>query len=266
MARLIDITRHQTEASQAGSHAHKRRMKPPITVPETHRLIIIGAGGFGSEAAWVAEAMGARWQLLGFADGDPAKKGRVIGASSVLGNIDEAAALLAGEPLWYFCAVGNNSARELLAARAETLGWSPATLIHPSAIIAPDATIGPGTYLGPGSIICPNSRVGAHVIVNVHASIGHDAVIEDFAQICPGARISGNCRVGRLALIGSNATLLPGIVMGTDVVAGANSQVASALEPHVTAVGVPARVICKRPAPASPPASPGDPGQEPVLA
>lgn len=227
-------------------------MQLPAQIAGPRRLVIIGAGGFGSEAAWVAAAMGAAWQLEGFADDDAARHGLCLGAHPVLGGIEHVAARFAGEPLSYFCAMGNNHARERAAARADARGWSPATLIHPSAIVAPGAVIGSGSYLGPASVVCPNARLGAHVIVNVHASVGHDSRLGDFAQICPGARISGCCQVGSLALVGSNATLLPGIAIGCGAVAGANSQIAAPLDPYTTAAGVPARVICKRPPLAAP--------------
>lgn len=212
-------------------------------------LIVVGAGGLGTEYAWVAECMndaaGADprshpWKLLGYADDAPAKRNLSIGNRNVLGNIAESGRSLASKEIYFSVAVGDNGARARLAAEALQLGWHPAILIHPSAIVARDAHIAPGTYIAPGCVICPNARIGAHAIVNTHASVGHDSVVEDFAQLCPGARISGGCHIEAHAFIGSNASLSPGVCVGMGAVVGANSHAVWKVSAGDTVVGNPA--------------------------
>jgi sugar O-acyltransferase (sialic acid O-acetyltransferase NeuD family) len=208
-------------------------------------FVVVGAGGFGKEAIWVAECMNeqldvaARWEILGYLDDNPDHEGREFYGYRVLGR--PGASLRAGKETWYYCAVGKNAVRERLAARLDELGWRAATLVHPSVIQAKRIEIGMGTYVGAGAILSPNARVGQHVIVNQHASIGHDAVLEDFTQVCPGAQINGACKVLRGALVGSNASIHQGRTVGAYAVVGANSQVVRNVDPKTSVCGVPAK-------------------------
>ncbi len=216
-------------------------------------LVIIGAGGMGSEFVWVAEEMNAAavrdgaaclpWQILGYADDAPEKRGRKLGPYLVHGTIAETAALFSGQSVSFGVAIGNNQTREKLARAAEAAGWNPATLVHPSVIAAKDARIGAGTYIAPGCVVCPRAEVGKYVIVNTHVSVGHDSVLEDYAQACPGTRISGGCRAGRRAFLGSNSSLTPGVLVGEDAVVGANSHAVRNVAAGVTVAGCPARLV-----------------------
>jgi len=225
-------------------------------VSEPKPLLIVGAGGLGTEAVWVAEEMNVAaarsglprplWTVLGYVDSDVEKRGQQIGPHTVHGTVEETAAKFEGQDTWFLCAVGDNCAREKMVRAAEAVGWKAATLIHPSVIISPDARIGPGSYIAPGCVVSPRAQVGSHVTVNTHVSVGHDSTLEDYAQICPGARVSGGCRVGKRAFLGSNASLTPGVIVGDDAVVGANSHVVRKVAQGTTVVGCPARSVCKR--------------------
>jgi sugar O-acyltransferase (sialic acid O-acetyltransferase NeuD family) len=215
------------------------------------QLVIIGAGGFGQEAIWVAESMNPslpeaeRWEIPGYLDDNPELAGQEYYGYKVLGRPVEEAGR--GSKTWYYCAVGNNAARGQLAERLDGWGWRAATLIHPSVIQARYTRIGEGTYIGAGSIISPNARVGRHVIINQRVSVGHDAVMDDFSQACPGAQLNGRCRIGRGALIGSNASLLQDKSVGDYAVVGSNSQVVRNVDAGTTVCGVPALRISASP-------------------
>lgn len=226
-----------------------------ISAVGTHELVIIGAGGFGAIAASVADEINAiaiahdrpaPWDVIGYADRDPAKRGTRHAGHPVHGTLDDLIRDFYGRELWFFCAVGENSARAKIVRTAEGSGWKPATLMHPTAIVASNVEIGAGSYIGPVSVTSVNTRIGAHVIVDMHVSIGHDAVLSDFCSVYPGARISGCCRLGECAMVGSNATLLPGAVVGDRAVVGAGSLASGFVEPDTTVLGVPARILCRR--------------------
>jgi sugar O-acyltransferase (sialic acid O-acetyltransferase NeuD family) len=213
------------------------------------KLMIIGAGGMGAEFIWIAEAMNAAadpkpWQILGYIDDAPGKWGMRLGRYVVHGNTEDAVHKFSGEEISFAVAVGSNATREKLARAAEQAGWRPATLVHPSVIVADDARIGEGTYIAPGCVVCPRAQIGNHVIVNTHVSVGHDSVLGDYSQVCPGARVSGGCRVGRCAFLGSNATLMPLVVVGDGAIVGANSHAVRNVIAGVTVVGCPARGLC----------------------
>lgn len=207
------------------------------------KLVIFGAGGFGQEAAWVAESMNAHlppdeaWEVLGYIDDNPKLACRAFYGYPVLGEAPEA------RELWFHCALGNNGTREAVAAKLEARGWRPATLVHPSVVRAKDVAIGDGTYVGALSVLSPNARIGRHVLINQRVAIGHDAVLEDFSQACPGAQINGSCKLERGAFVGSNASLSQGRKVGRGGVLGANSTAIIDVAPGATVIGVPARVV-----------------------
>lgn len=221
----------------------------------TRNLLIIGAGGFGAVAASLADDINAiaiengrvtPWEVVGYADSDPAKRGTQHAGRAVHGTIDEIGRATRKGELWFFCAIGDNSARARIAALAESFGWQPATLVHPSAVLAATVEVGAGTYIGPLTVVAANSKIGTHVIIDMHVSIGHDAVLKDFCAVFPGARISGFCRVEEYALVGSNATLLPSTCVGERAIVGAASLAHGLVEPDTTIFGVPGRLIPKR--------------------
>lgn len=211
-------------------------------------LIIFGGGGFGAEAAWVAEDVNAaagqpEWNILGYVDDDPQKHGCEFYGYRVLGTAEQIARQGDCRDTWYYCAVGNNAVRRELAARLDGLGWRAATLIHPSVIRAKNVVVGEGTYVGPLSTLSPNCTVGRHVIVNQRVAIGHDAVVGDFSNLCPGAQINGACRVGKYALIGSNSSIIQGRLVGESAVLGSNSVAIRSVDAGITVLGVPAKRI-----------------------
>ena len=213
-------------------------------------LVIVGAGGQAAESLWVAEAMNqsataagrpALWNILGCCVYNPDLYPPEILSYRVLGTPRDVARDHKGGGLRFICGIGDNRIREQEAGVAESFGWRAVTLIHPSCQVAPNAVIGPGTYLAACSVVCTNARVGAHVLINNHVSVGHDSTMGDFSQACPGSRISGKCAVGRPSFLGTNATLLPGVTLGDRAVLGANSVAKHNVEADVTAVGVPAK-------------------------
>jgi sugar O-acyltransferase (sialic acid O-acetyltransferase NeuD family) len=224
-------------------------------VPCKRELVIVGAGGYGSVAASVADDINALaskhdqqtpWDVVGYADSDPTKRGRLHAGRAVHGTIEEMGRDFHGRDLWFFCAIGENDVRAKIVRIAEKFGWKPATLVHPTAVLASNVEIGAGSYIGPVSVISVNTKIGAHVIVDMHVSIGHDAVLKDFCAVFPGARISGCCCLGEYALVGSNATLLPGTLVGDRAIVGASSLAHGSVEPDTTTFGVPARLVYRR--------------------
>jgi len=209
----------------------------------------MGASGFAAEAIWVLEEMNKivtaseRWEILGYADDDTSKKNKFYYEHKILGLPEDIAKDYADQELWYFCAIGNNNDRSNVVKRLDGLGWKAATLIHPSVIMARNVQIGEGTYIGAASVICPNANIEKHVLINVRVAIGHDVIMQSFSQACPGSQINGFCDVGNAALIGSNASIMPGKNIGDGATVGGNSQVLRSVRAGSTVIGVPARKI-----------------------
>ena len=174
------------------------------------RIVIVGAGGFGREVAWVIERLNAVcpiFEVLGFCDDAADKRDGMCGTYPLLGPLK---ALKPGfGTVGVFCAIGNNRVRQSVMADARIEGHEPVTVVDPSAVIAPDVEIGKGSYVGIGSVVSVGARLGQGVLVNHHVSVGHDVTVGDFAQLCPGVCLSGGCEVGEGALFGTLSGTIP---------------------------------------------------------
>jgi sugar O-acyltransferase (sialic acid O-acetyltransferase NeuD family) len=174
------------------------------------KLVIIGAGGFGKEVAWVVERINEAlptFELAGFCDDAEARREGLWGAYAMLGRVESVRDTLGA--VGFVCAIGNNRERQAMAARARAAGHHAVQVVDPSAVVAPDALLGEGCYVGIGSVVSTGARSGAGVIVNHHVCVGHDVVVDDFAQLCPGVCVSGGCSIGEGALLGTNAGTIP---------------------------------------------------------
>jgi acetyltransferase-like isoleucine patch superfamily enzyme len=67
--------------------------------------------------------------------------------------------------------------------------------------------------------------------------------VGDFVNLNPASTLAGNTRVADGCFIGAGATVIDRISIGAWTIVGAGAAVVRDLPDHVTAVGVPARVI-----------------------
>lgn len=207
-------------------------------------IIIIGAGGFGREVAWLIEDINKvykEWNIVGFIDEKVENKGRYLNGYKILGNFSEVTKV--EDDLYYICAVGNPEAKKQLVQKAEELGLRAATLIHPSVVMSKHVSIGEGTIICAGNIITVNIKIGNHVIVNLDCTIGHDVLIEDCVTILPSANISGNVKINQCCDIGTGCAIIQGKTIGKNSVIGAGAVVVKDIPDNCVAVGCPAKII-----------------------
>ena len=96
-------------------------------------------------------------------------------------------------------------------------------------------------YKRQGCILTCDIQLRAHVHLNLHTTVGHDCVLEDFVTTAPAVNISGRCHLGQCTYIGTNASLREGLRTAPGSVLGMGAVlVSSATEPGVY-VGNPAR-------------------------
>ena len=225
-------------------------------------LVIVGAGGFGREVAWLVHDINIHkptWDLLGFVDANPEVHGTTVGGYPVLGGYEWVKKRVAGsrEPLGCdgekdvelhaVVAVGASAARRKIIRAIESPCLRYATLVHPTVLM--ERTSPMAARVGVGTVICANSiltvdvRVGDHVIINLACTVGHDTVIGDFATLLPTSNISGCSNLADGVLIGTGTQVLEGRTIGAGTIVGAGSVVVKDLPPSCTAVGAPARAI-----------------------
>lgn len=209
-------------------------------------LYIIGAGGFGREAAWAIERINAvkpEWNIQGYVDDDSTLLGSSRSGYPVLGNIDYLREL--NDDYWVLCAIANAKARKRVVdtiSQFEHLHFP--TLVDPDAIISNhNVTIGEGSIICAGCILTVDIHIGKHNIIDVGSTIGHDASLNDFVTLYPSVNISGNVLIEDAVEIGTGTQVIQGKQIGQGSIIGAGAVVISNLPSQCTAVGVPAKII-----------------------
>jgi sugar O-acyltransferase (sialic acid O-acetyltransferase NeuD family) len=212
------------------------------------QVVILGAGGFAREVLDIFHALNSvepAYEVLGFIDEDPRKKGQRLNGSPVLGGFDSLSSLDRSR-IHAICGVGDTAGRRRFVEKAAPHGLQFCNVVHPDAVLTPFITLGTGVVITAGCILTNQITIGNHVHLNLDCTIGHDCVIDDFVTIAPGAHISGNVRIAAGCDIGTGTAIIQGIKVGEWSIIGAGSVVVEDIPPNVTVVGVPAKVIKER--------------------
>ncbi|HAT4328042.1 acetyltransferase [Clostridium perfringens] len=206
-------------------------------------LVIVGAGGFGREVAWLVEQINEvskEWNLIGFIDENKEMHETLINGYKVLGGID----WLKDKDIYYVCAIGNSKIRKDIVERINKFKLKAATIIHPSVLINKKyVEVGEGCIICASSILTVNIKLGKHVILNLDCTVGHDAILKDFVTVYPSVNISGNCIIDKCVELGTGTQIIQGKIIGENTIIGAGSVVIKNIEKNRTAVGIPAKTI-----------------------
>jgi sugar O-acyltransferase (sialic acid O-acetyltransferase NeuD family) len=204
------------------------------------KVVVVGTGGMGREAAaWIADS-GRGSGMLGFLDGDPGRHGSEVGGRPVLGDLDW---LDGRNDVEVVVAIGSPERRRAVADQLAASEIPLATIVHPTAVVGPRTKLAPGAIICPGVLLTCDVQVGRAAIVNYGAMIGHDGFIGEYAFVAPGVHLAGNVTVGAEADVGIGASVIQGITVGDRAVVGAGAVVIRDVEPSTTVVGVPARPL-----------------------
>lgn len=141
--------------------------------------------------------------------------------------------------------IGNNKVRQEIVERLQLKETDYGVVIHPSAIISPTAKIGFGTVIMPKAVVNADSRIGNQVILNTGCIVEHDCKVNHFVHISPSAVLTGGVIINEGTQVGANSTVNPLVEVGKWSIVGAGSVVIRDIPDHVTAVGVPTKVIKK---------------------
>lgn len=115
--------------------------------------------------------------------------------------------------------------RENLFNKFKRLGYSFASVYHPTATISPFVRFMEGVQVQAGAVVGPNSYVGPNAIINSRASVDHDVEIGAHVHIAPGAILCGDVSIGEGAFIGAGAVIVNGVKLPPQSVVKANELV-----------------------------------------
>jgi sugar O-acyltransferase (sialic acid O-acetyltransferase NeuD family) len=205
-------------------------------------IIIIGAGGFAREVAWLIEEINLtnrEWNLIGFFD-ENTNDTKLLNGYKVLNKND----LENHTHAYLVVAIGDSETRKKVVNRYSSFKF--ATLIHPDVSISSTNRVGEGSIVCKGNIITVNVDIGNHVIVNIDSTIGHDALLEDFVTVLPSVNISGFVKIKECSNIGTGVQIIQERTIGRNSIIGAGSVVVKDIKDYVVAVGIPACEIKDR--------------------
>jgi sugar O-acyltransferase (sialic acid O-acetyltransferase NeuD family) len=213
-------------------------------------LLLVGAGGFGREAAQAVAALNEErpaWGPVGFLDDRPELRGTCVEGVPVVGAVADAArhpdaalVVCTGNPRDY------SSRRRIV----ERLGLPPeryATLVHPAASVARTAEVGRGCALLAHVAVTAHAVLGAHVVVMPGVVVTHDDVVGDYATLAAGVRLGGGVEVGAGAYLGAGALVREGLRVGEGSLLGMGSVLLRDVPPNEVWAGAPARRISPSP-------------------
>lgn len=208
-------------------------------------IVILGAGDFGKEVAWLIEEINKRiptYIILGYLDDDESKIGKMFNGYECLGTV---ASLTELNNNHHACAVIANQNGEIRRKFVEMFpnfdDWE--TLIHPSVNISETSKIGKGCVICAGGNVSVNTTIGDFCLFNISVTMGHDCIIGDYVSVMSGSCVSGHVRVGDGAYLATNCTVIPGMKIGANAKVGAGSVVIRNVKDGMTVMGVPAKTI-----------------------
>lgn len=203
-----------------------------------NKLIIVGAGGFGKEVAWLAKRCGK--EILGFLDDTLEKQNLILNDLPVLGPLALYEQYLECD---FILAIGNPRAKEKIVRDKLQKVKKFTTLIDPSALVGENIFLGEGVIICAGSILTVNIKIGNHVAINLNTSIGHDVVVGSYSTISPNVALSGNLQIGNYVEIGTNAALREKLQIGDGAMIGMGAVVTKDVDTNHVVVGNPAKLL-----------------------
>ncbi len=214
------------------------------------RVVVVGAGGFAREVAWLIsdlEAAGEAFHFEGFVVSDLDHLGEFDSHDQILGDFSwleanrtrfESLAMGIGNPATKAKLVGE------LDRRYPDADWP--VLIHPSAKMN-RTTCGfeRGVVICAGVIGTVNLVFSEFSMLNLSCTVGHEAEIGAYAALNPTVNLSGGVVLGREVLVGTGAQILQYVRIGDGASIGAGAVVTKNVSPGITVVGIPARPLNK---------------------
>lgn len=214
-------------------------------------IVIIGAGGVGSEAAWIIEQINLindEWNLLGFIDDNELMQGKDIIGYKIIGSIEKLIKTYKNikkeDRPYVVIAIANYSVKKDIVNKLKNM-FNYATVIHPDVFVHVSNSIGEGCIIYPGVIMTVDVKIGNHVIVSPKCGIGHNSKVGDYVSLLWNVNVAGYDIIEEGSLIGSGATIIQNKIIGKGSIVGAGAVVIKEIKKYSTNIGVPAMEVLK---------------------
>lgn len=119
----------------------------------------------------------------------------------------------------------NTTLRKDIFLKYKSMGFSFATLIHPSAIISQNVKIGEGSQIMAAVVLQNGCHIKANSIINTRVSIDHDCKIDSHCHIAPGCVLSGGVHIKDGCHIGTGSIFIQSLSVGENSFVAAGSVV-----------------------------------------
>lgn len=182
------------------------------------------------------------FQVAGFIDNDPGKKGTTFLGYPVFGGFESLEQLIATDVQFVNLITGSTRTRYETSREMARRGCRFANFIHP-AIDLTMVRIGVGNYIQEGVILQADVAVGDNSSIHIGTLVGHETVIGNSVFVAHGCSLSGSVHVGDGTFMGTHATVVPRVTIGKWATIGAGTVVIKDVPDYATVVGNPGRVI-----------------------
>ena len=206
-------------------------------------MIILGAKGFAKEILEVFNQLNDLGSIVFFDDVSQDVGDSLYDTFKVVKTLDEAKDYLKNVDSRFALGVGGPKLRKQLSDRFLKAGGELVSVISPKCNIGGFGnTIGIGSSIMTGTVITNDVTLGKGCLINLNCTIGHDSILEDFVELSPNVNISGRCRIGAYTTIGTNAVVIPDVVIGENCLVAAGAVVTRDVPDNCLVAGVPAIV------------------------
>ncbi len=206
-----------------------------------NKIVIVGGGGHARVLIDLIRAAG-QFDIVGLTDPD-LPVGTVVSGVPVLGDDAMLTDLYAQGVRYGAVGVGSvkdNSLRQRIFHRLESIGYSIPVLCHPSAWISSEVKLARGAQILVRAIVETHASVGVNTIINTAVVIGHDCQIGNHVHIASGTVLSGGVIVEDEAFVGAGSVIIQRIKIGRKAVVAAGAVVIRDVSSQSIVKGVPA--------------------------
>lgn len=127
--------------------------------------------------------------------------------------------------------------KQEIEKKYSSLGYTFATVIHPSAIINSQAVIGNGSQIMAGAIIQSRAIIGNSCVINTSAIVEHDCHLKNSVHVGPGAVLCGGVKLNDYVYVGANAVIIQNVKVSEKSIIGAGITLTKNLGPSLTFIG-----------------------------